>query len=359
MEVEQAVLTRPVVRPLTPTERNGLTTLLIVAASAAVFGAILFLEKSMGRAREERLVHDGVETSMRLFGISHFLVAILFMATARRMRSPDAWAWLVGLLGLGVALCLGFEGLRGLDARLAGALFLGYFLVHEVRDETFFYVANGDARGEAPGPVPRRDIWLVPLLFLGGLTAAGAAGVAFRIGGARRYAHLLGDLEGPARYAVGLLPFVLVVAAALALKARLDRRHPGGAPGFLRDHRPIFVVFLGLVFVLLVDAAFFGRGLIVTFHVVAWYVFTMHQLRRRAPRGAAAPRALSWSWMRGTAAGFRFLHLAVALLVIALAAVWAYGFRNDPDQAFLSGLLSRDAFRYWTIMHVTVSFLPK
>lgn len=360
-EAGTAVLARSVARPLTPTERNWIRSLLIVFGSVLLFWAVMGLEEALGRtAKGERLVYNGVETSMRLFGLSHFLVAILFLVTARRMRTVASWSWLLGLAGLGVVLCFGYDRLLGLDMRLARVLFLAYFLVHEFRDETFFYVANGDAKAAGPGPVPKRDLWVAPLLLLAGLVAVGAAGTAFRIGGMRRYAHLIGDVEGPLRWALGILPAVLVMLAVHAVRARLDRRFPGGAAGFVRAHRPIFFVFLGIPLLIAFDALTFGAAyMIVTLHVVAWYVFTMHQLKERAATAPSPARPLTWAWVRSTPAGFNTLHLGLVALVVAAGIVWAYGFKNDPGQGALYVLLDRGAFPYWTIMHVTISFVPR
>ena len=71
------------------------------------------------------------------------------------------------------------------------------------------------------------------------------------------------------------------------------------------------------------------------------------------------PAPLTWRWVRATPTGFRWLHLGLLAAVIVAAIVWAYGFRNDASLTAMDVVLSRDAFPYWTIMHVTVSWVPR
>ena len=63
--------------------------------------------------------------------------------------------------------------------------------------------------------------------------------------------------------------------------------------------------------------------------------------------------------MRSTPGGFSFLHGGLVVLTLLGCAVAAYGFRNDASQSWFQLVPSRDAFPYWTIMHITLSFVPK
>jgi len=127
----------------------------------------------------------------------------------------------------------------------------------------------------------------------------------------------------------------------------------------LAVHRPICVVFAGMLVVVLLDLLVNGRVYsIVTLHVTAWYVFVLHQFSRRAAADPAPPR-FGWKWIRTTRSGFQFLHLGLLALAMIGAGVWAYGFDNSPSQVGFSAVLSRDAFPYWTIFHVTTSFTPR
>jgi hypothetical protein len=347
-------------RAFTTTERNWLLALAIVVGSGLLFGLVLAVEQCVsGAPREERLVWHGAETSMRFLALSHFLVAALYSLTSRRMRGAKPWGWWFGLLGLGVLLCVGFSRLGALGSPVAAALFYAYFLVHEFRDEAMFYGAYGDAPAEAPSRSRWKDVYVAPLLVLGLIAAVFVAGAAFRIGGARRYTDAaFGSTPEPVRWALGLVPAAAVAVAAFLWKRRYDATHPGGTGAFLRANRPIFFVFVGIFVVLLADIVVTGRVYaIVTLHVTVWYVFVLHQLRSRPPP-EPPPRPFTWAWARTTPAGFNFVHLSVAALVIGAGALWAYGFRNDPGQDALRVLLSREAFPYWTVMHVTLSFVP-
>ena len=114
-------------------------------------------------------------------------------------------------------------------------------------------------------------------------------------------------------------------------------------------------------FTLLTGAELFITGnahLIVLMHVVTWYVFAGSQYRQRSEVGASVT-AGSWRWMRSTSRGFSALHIGVAAVIIAAAAVWAYQFRTDASHRILHLFLARGSFAYWTIVHVTLSWLPK
>jgi hypothetical protein len=352
-------------RPLTPTERNWLWALAIVVGSGLLFGAYRSLEEAAGlRDKEDRLVWNAWETSMRFLALSHFLVALVFTLASKRVRTVAGQAWFAGLLAVGALACLGFGRLGGMDSGTSvGALlavaFYGYFLVHEFRDQAFFYRVNGDAPKGPDAKEETRSVLMVPALVFGLIAATFALGAAFEIGGARRYDQIFDAFAHPVRGILGALPMALVVAAAFAWRRRVSRNHPGGLRAFLRRHRPILLVYLGIYAVLMLGIVVTGRVYaIVTLHVTAWYVFTVHQLSHRPPP-SPAPRPGTIAWMRGTVAGFNALHLGMAAVVVAAAAAWAYAFGNSHGQDALRVLLSRESFPYWTILHVTVSFAPK
>jgi hypothetical protein len=297
---------------------------------------------------------------MRLVGLAHFLVAILFMTTSRAMARPSSWAWLVGLLALGYVLCDLFADAGGVKALVPRGLFFVYFLLHEFRDQAFFYEANGDLRAAADRARVKRDVLGLPLLALGLIGAVFVAGAGLRWGGARRYTDtLLGWAPDALVPVLGLLPMALLIVGARLWRRRIERRYAGGLRAFLREHRPMLLVYGGILGVLLLDLVLNGRAYaIVTLHVAAWYVFVSAGYARR-PVPAPTPAPMTWRWMRATPAGFHTLHLGLLALVTAAALVWAYGFRNDSTLGALHAVLSKDAFPYWTIMHVTVSWMPR
>jgi hypothetical protein len=344
---------------LTLTERNWLLAVLVVAAFSALFGGILALEHAYGAGeRGGRFVYDAFETSTRYFAIAHILVGTSFLLSSRAMARPAGRLWFVGLLGAGVLASYVFQWGGGKQAHLASAIFYAYFFVHEIRDEAFFYRANGDACG-VDGEMIRRDILRIPALALGILLGVFLIGGAWGIGGARRYAgEVIGDWGRTPRLALGAAILVLTVTWAHTTVRGLRRRHGGLLP-FVRAHRPILVVYGGTFLLIFLGVVFTGRlSLIVAIHVAAWYVFATRSLRA-APAPVPRPRPFSWTWMRRTNVGFQTLHIGLFVLLMAIGLVWAYGFGNDPDQRGMYVLVSRDAFPFWTIMHVTLSFTPR
>jgi hypothetical protein len=271
------------------------------------------------------------------------------------MKQTGSWLWFFGLLGVGALACVGFSRMGGIReaSRVPAVLFYVYFLMHEFRDQAMFFRANGDAVGGGKG------LWAAPLLVFGTIAAVFLAGAAFRIGGARRYDVWFRGMDAPLRAVLGALPIVAVAVGAALVARRYGRERPGGWRAWVAENRPIFVVFVGIFLVLMFDLATTGLVYaIVTLHVTAWYVFI---LRQNAAKASSAPAPPRWSgrWLRATNAGFNVVHLGIALLVVLAGLVWAYGFGNSPTQTGLRWLLSREAFPYWTIMHVTVSWIPR
>ncbi len=365
MEANPAATHMPAPRPLTTTERNWLMALAIVVGGTLVTALALLAEKQWGGApRSERLIGNAVESFMRFLALPHFLLAILFMSTSRGMRSARAWTWFIGLTLLGVGLCFGFGHVGARGVPIPNALFLGYFLVHAFRDEAFFYRINGDLpqtlASQSGSWTVKLDLLRIPALLLGIIAAGALFGAAFRIGGLRRYTEAIyGTMSAELRYAIGVLAVVLVAGACHLTKRSWDRRFAGGALGFLRMHRPLFLVFGGILAVVVLDILLNGRVYaVVTLHVSAWLVFVTRGYAKR-PAPDPTPRTGSWGWMRGTRRGFLYLHNGLFVLIVAAAVLWAYGFHNSSDQGALWVLLSKDAFPYWTIMHITISYVPR
>lgn len=348
-------------RPLTLTERNWLVSLAIVVGGAVLFLALQAWERAYGHTqRGEAFVYHPVETSMRLVAVAHILLGTLFLATSRAMQRPGAWWRFGALLALGVGLCLAYGNAQGPGAALAKALFYAYFLAHEFRDQTFFYRANGDCPVPKDDVATTRDLLRVPTLLVAFLAALFVAGAGLGVGNPRRYTTaLLGWAPASLHPFLGLLPLLAVTLWSAAFTRHLGRAYAGGARAFFRLHRPVLLVYAGVLGVLLLDILISGRAYaIVTLHVAAWYVFTFRQLRAR-PAPVPAPAPMTWRWMRGTPRGFDVLHVGLVAVTLLAAFVWAYGFRNDAGLSPFYVTLSRDAFPFWTIMHVTLSWFPR
>ncbi len=346
-----AAVAKPAPRALTETERNWLFAALILLGSLLLFGIIYAVELDSGRWNADlRLVMNPAEASMRYLGISHFLIAFLFLMTSKKMRAPRSWLPFAGAIAIGTVLCLGFARVKMWSPVLASILFFGYFVMHDFRDQVFFYFSNGDAPAKADRKGLSDLLFRTPFLVLA-LLVAGAAGLMAT--GVLDIAWLGAAFTGwpaAARWALGVVPGAAAVLMVWRYRELWRRESLGRVGDFARANRPILVVFAAALLILLAQKGF----AIVTLHVTCWYVFALHQLKKRP--ATPAPKPFSWSWLRATPAGFNVLHIGSAVLLVAVGAVWAYGFRNDPAMAPMRVILDPASFQYWTIVHVTASF---
>ncbi len=339
-------------RALTETERNWLCAAAIVVGSIAAFGVLYGLEMAAGRWDSGiRLVLNPSETATRYLGISHFLVATLFLATSRRMRGIRPWGSFAVMLGVGALLCLAYGRIKLVSPLLASVFFFAYFLLHSLRDDVFFYFANGDAPSTRDPDSLREILRWSPFAVIG-IAATLLAGI-FGLGLAHSawLTEALVAVPTPMRWALASLLPILALVAVARVAGRWSRAADGGAASFFRLNRPIYLVFAGTLLILVAQRLYS----IVILHVAAWYVFSLRQLKKRPPPDPA-PRPWSWTWVRTTPAGFRWLHIGSAVLLLAAGVVWAYGFRNNPALTPFAILLDTNAFPYWTILHVSVSF---
>jgi hypothetical protein len=307
-------------------------------------------------------------SAMQVVGLPHILIGFLFMVTSARMRNTRSRLSIGLALLAGAGLCWVFHLSGGPDASPQIPMaFVGlYFLVHAYRDEWFFYYRYGEEG-------PRTDRRHLPLLLLGLLCTllalAWSWAVVVGIDQSRSMRHLfdprgLGDLQ---RLALWALPFAIFCALAwLCLSMALARS--GRSLGeLLSQDRPLWLVYFGVLLVILVCSPLGGKLYIaVLLHVVGWWIFasvTIAQMSRKAASAAApipapVPTIGLLSWMRTTQRGFQTLHGVLALVTLGLLLLY---FHVQPSMQGTgwSWVLERDAFYYWTVMHVTVSFVPK
>ncbi len=340
-------------RQLTATESNWLWGLGLTISGVVLFTAVGALEEVLISApRRAQLVWSPWETLTRFLAIAHTIVATLFLLGSRRVRSASGVTWVMGLAAAGVLLCLGFWALGGLGAALGVTAFFAYFLMHEVRDELFFYRVNGDAP-----PVPRGQrapsLWPWAGLLIAGILITFAVGI---LAGARARRVRITGAVLPLH---ALIAAVLLAAGVAVAIVMIRRIRAGGVAGWrsaLAQHRPLIVVLAGLYVVLVGGFALTGRAYaVVAVHVMVWFVFAMRRIRSAPER----PRRFTWRWVRDTRAGFTALHAGVFVAVLAGAGLWAFGFANASEPAIFGVILSRESFPYWTIMHVTLSWVPR
>jgi hypothetical protein len=323
-------------RTLTTTERNWLVSVAIVGGALAFFAVIYLIELRIGRWNSDiRLVRNPAHAAMRYLGTAHFLVAFFYMLTSRQMRSMAMQVRLaIGVL-IAVALCVVYSRLQSVLPVAAIAMFIGYFMVHDFRDQVYFFFANGDGPGEGDKRL-RSMLFGLPLL---------AVSLVFLIAATVATRFHLGVFESDALVVVSAIFVVVSIAAVIrGWRARASR-------GTI-DYRPLIIVFTGTAAVLASSVAMKVEGhVIVTLHVATWYVFTLQQLRERP---AAAAGLLDR--LRNTTAGFNLLHVGTAIVLLIAGGIWAYAFRNDPSSRGFWILLDRHNFYLWTIAHVTISF---
>ncbi len=296
-------------------------------------------------------VENAAETSTRYFTIPHVMVGFLFMITSTRSRTVRKRLWIAGLLVVGAALGFAYGDLLSHGGKLLGAAFLySYFLVHELRDEMNFYrMLDGAERIEDDRSFRRFGQEQIALLLIGVVFILWVSGTM----------RTTPVLVIPGVSHLGMIAMAAVfglawMAAKVASYGRYAARRGTSIPQVVRDHRQ-FIRLFATVFLLTIVGAIVTDRLypIILLHVSVWYVVTCRTLKQRPP---ARLKIGTWPWMRGTLSGFRTLHigLAVACMIVGALAVYTTG---PVDRVWW--LISPAAFPYWTIMHISVSFVPR
>jgi len=346
----------PAVVPSRTVEQQFRLALLLTVGICCVFGLGYWLERDVMHRHpgDIRFIREATEAGMRYITIPHIIIGFLFMVSSPKNRNRTRRLWVAALLLLGAVLCFGYYagGAKTNVFMMMGVYF--YFIVHEMRDEAMFYQTLGDA----PDIRDRRAFnqlvraWMFALLFA---TAAVLwfgvpLGVAYERTGWDPSAWPLvarsGMATGPFLVALGVI--------GLVLRRHARRLGYADADALLRAHAPMFRVTLGVLGVLMLSLILTQRAYsLILFHVAGWYLFAGYQFRRHPPH--AEPRSL-WLRMRTTFKGFRVLHVGMALVLMAIGLVWTLGLHQTP---YLAWLLAPESFLYWTIMHITVSFVPR
>lgn len=327
--------------------------------TAVLIGLFWLLDRLEPAAHHRAGIVGGrpVSVAAVLTGLAHFAVAFFYMVTSRFWTSRRA----VRRLLLGMLAAAGLCAVLAVGSNVAKiffpSVFVGlYFISHEVRDEYRFTTVLGDV------PAGRLDRRSFAMLMIAAILALGALmwNLPFLRPEHRGVAMLrpivdLSGVQGAARALWWVGPILLLGGSSAALFVGSLKRAGMGPREFFRTYAPLLAVYA------LLTSLFFlapkserAIYMIVCFHVAAWWVFTTRRLARRDP--AARPRGLAW--FRETQAGFQSLHIALLIFFVALAALWAYGFDRSLANP-LGWIVSREAFAYWTIGHVTVSFVPK
>jgi hypothetical protein len=317
-----------------------MVALVALAAACGVYG----LEKYL-LGQETRFIENPSDVIMRAFALAHFLIGWLFLLTSPRLRSRQALQRLLLASLVGVGLCMVFAQFGATRNPFLVLFFYAYFLVHEVGDETHLCQAYGDipsapfgARGllqelRRAATAVTLCVLILGYLFHGLVTDKPAA------------------LHRVAPALLWAMASLLVGGCAMGIYRYLaeGRRVGGCIQSLLQAHRPLLLVYAGIVLILLFGAPLGSTGfnIVILIHVTAWLVFVGHRLHD------AGPATNVWRWLRSTPAGFWTLHLGVVVGVLTLMAVRVYVWHRV---GFLSELLASRNFCYWGLMHISTSF---
>jgi len=341
------------------TEGNFLKAMIGTALVVLIFWVGYCIERNVLNRHPEssRFIREASEAAMRYITIPHIIIGFLFMWSSPKNRTREKRLWVFGLLAIGAVLCT-LYGLGG--GRTNVVLYLSvylYFLVHELRDEAMFYTVLG----EAPTISDRATFDQMVKLLIGLTVFLLAASIwtlaPFGVYRSKGYGYSIVDGALPivAKIPLALGPLLLaVIGYHLALRRYATRLGYHGASELVRTHATLFKVLAGVVLVLALAMAIVQRPYsLILFHVVAWYIFASHQLKRHPHK---TPPSNWWLWMRTTPAGFKTLHIGMVVVLMAIGLLWTLVLGQSP---YLKWLLAPESFLYWTIMHITVSFVPR
>lgn len=324
-------------------------TMLVTVACVLCFKVIYLFEVNvlLNDVRAARFVGEASDAAMRYIGLPHIIIGFLFLVTSRASQTARMRIAILGLLTIGGILCAAYGMAGGKSNKLAFAMVYLYFLVHELRDQAMFYTVFGDAP-------PVRDQRAFGNMVRATIAIA-ASGVVLLVWASLgifspKYSLLDPSHSLAFKIAVAVVS-IIGWAAAACFTMRYHARSFNGVGSMIREHAPFFRLMTGVVGVLGLSLLLTQRPYsLILFHVISWYLFTCYLLAKKRPGGSAGS---FWTWMRSSLSGFRFLHNGMVSALLAIGIVWVFGFGKPP---VLNWLLAEEAFPYWTILHITVSF---
>ncbi len=332
-------------------ERNLWSAALLVLVLILGFEAIRWAEISFVAPAGKGVVENAAEASTRFFTIPHVIIGFLFMITSTRNQTVHKRLWIVGLLGVGAVLSCAYGGMLSNGGKLLGAAFLySYFLVHELRDEMNFYrLLDG-----SPQLADDKNF-----------KHFGRQQIALLVGGVVFILWVSGTMRTPSVLALpgvsfaGMAGIVVMGAIVGILAMAASYRSYAARRGtsilqVIRDHRQLIRLYVAIFVLTIVGAILTDRLYpIILMHVSVWYVVTCRMLKQKSATGTTVG---TWPWMRGTLNGFRTLHIGLAMVCMLLGALAVYA-AGPLDHVWW--FISPEAFPYWTIMHISVSFVPR
>ncbi len=304
-----------------------------------------------------RFIPNPAEFTSRVFGFSHHLVGLMFLMSSTKMRKLRGWAWLVGLLAVSSVISIFFYKFGGRLNPVMVILYFLFFMVHGYRDMVLFYKpATEDACLERLRSRILALIQVCLLIFL--MNVLVPAYFFYRSLKPRSYSpELKAQIDTLLPYLEGVLSLSwLLMPISLIRIWRLLRQFPEGARGFWKDNRPVLLVLLYTSLIILASPLLGAWifNLLILSHFVGWYFYASRRLAG-LPRQSTREDGL-WRWFRGSVAGFQRLHLGTAAIILVLIFI---NYLLLSGTGIINTLFSANAFYYWTVIHVTISFAPR
>jgi hypothetical protein len=182
-----------------------------------------------------RMAGNPTELAMRVVGLSHHVVAAVFLLTRLRLRAPSTWGRLIALIALGALGCVGFAAFGGRLNPVTLALFYILFQVHAFPDEALFYrYYEGDAVGTGRR-VKRNLVWVQ-------VAAAGVLGLV--LPAYVLFTRVVGYADTPAW--LGHLPFKVLPAEVAALETAIPSAWSHGLVLLLTTAPSIVLIMVAL-----------------------------------------------------------------------------------------------------------------
>jgi len=293
-----------------------------------------------------------------ILGLPHVVIGFLFSLTSTHTANSRGRRLILAAVCIG-AILIWLSYLAGGTSKSAGwpmVFLVIYFLVHLYRDERHFYHRYGEQGSPSDGIcIALLATSLYAVLFALAWTfvcLVGNPAFALRdIVDARQLASV-------SRTVLWMLPCLILLATAkLCVHAALERTQTSLLT-LLRRDAPLWWVY-ALIPMVCGLAALRGGVLwsLVLLHVIGWWTFVTLTLAKRNRHASSRVRG-AWNWVRATQGGFQLFHGALALAVCGLLLYYVHH-TNHQRGSILDWVLTPSAFYYLTIMHVTVSFIPK
>jgi hypothetical protein len=316
-----------------------------VAFTAVGVGCLIYAVEKFGVQAKLRCVENPADVMVRVLGMAHFVVGWLYLVSSPKLRNANAIARLSVATAIGIVVCALFAIFGGTRHPLLAMVFYGYFLFHEITDETMIYQAYGNNTSRTPEEAAflRTLSWAAATALFAALASA-----YFGFALAENHKMLRRLPEGFAPVAIGCLGAIALVA--LVRVGWLGVPLYGSVRRMVAAHLPLFLVYGGLLAILILGSLLGTTGLnfIILIHVSVWMVFIHHQLGKRPARS----RGGLWTWLRATPTGFLVLHIGVAIGFLTLMAIRVYVWQRT---GLVSDLLAGRNFCYWGLMHISMS----